>query len=589
MSFRKLLRSPRSWTVLALGAVLAVGCFGFGGEIVAWLQAVHRRNVEASERHHHGGHADEHEEHVPTVQRTVWNERLEVFVDHPFAVAGEPLTAAVHVSLASEGRPLAEGSATLILTRPGGGRLTASASEPTSPGVFLIEVTPPEAGVFQVQLDVDSPKLSPSTVRVALGTLQAYADEASVHLAEQKAAETQHEDVAFLKEQQWHARMVSTVVESRQLAERLVVPGRVIAPRFSEAVVPPPVAGQILPPPGGCFPRVGQRVRAGDVLAVIEPSVVGSEAVQLLVNRAQMETLDTELSTKQLEIEADVKATQLEFDLAKRHYERLRTLADEGVAAGRRAIEARYDVDQAEARLASLRDTLGAYAAARRRLADSVNDGRKHTQGTGLEGTLCVPLRSPISGTVIEVKARAGELTADGEPLLRIVDLERLYVEAHVSEYDLAKVEASLGASFRLSAYPDRLIPILGSGGGRLANIGATVDPLSRTVAVRYEVPNAEGLLRVGMYADVLIETARRVDVLAVPSEAVLDDNGAAVVFVQTGGESFERRLVTTGLSDGEMTEIREGLKAGERVIVRGAYSIRLSMLSGAMPEHHHH
>jgi RND family efflux transporter MFP subunit len=178
---------------------------------------------------------------------------------------------------------------------------------------------------------------------------------------------------------------------------------------------------------------------------------------------------------------------------------------------------------------------------------------------------------------------------ADGEPLLRIVDLERLYVEAQVSEYDLAKVEASPGASFRLSAYPDRLIPILGSGGGRLANIGATVDPLSRTVAVRYEVPNAEGLLRVGMYADVLIETARRADVLAVPSEAVLDDNGAPVVFVQTGGESFERRLVAIGLSDGEMTEIREGLKAGERVVVRGAYSIRLSMLSGAIPEHHHH
>jgi multidrug efflux pump subunit AcrA (membrane-fusion protein) len=324
-------------------------------------------------------------------------------------------------------------------------------------------------------------------------------------------------------------------------------------------------------------------------LAVIEPSVAGSDAVQLLANRAQMETLDTELSTKQLEIEAQIKATRLELDLARRQYERLSDLAEKGVTAGRRALEAQYDVESVETRLAGLRDTLAACSEARRRLAASVSDGKRLILGAGGDASLSVALRSPISGTVVEVNATVGELASDEQPLMRIVDLDRLYIEAQVSEYDLAKVQRSSGASFRLSAYPDRLISILGDGGGRLVNIGSTVDPLSRTVAVRYEVPNVEGLLRVDMYADVLIETARRADALAVPSEAIVDDNGASVVFVQTGGESFQRRLVTLGLSNGEMTEIREGLKAGDRVVVNGAYSIRLSMLSGAIPEHHHH
>ena len=83
------------------------------------------------------------------------------------------------------------------------------------------------------------------------------------------------------------ALRVAQGLSQRELAERLVVPGRVIAPRFSEAVVPPPVSGRVLPPPGGSLPLVGQKVRRGDVLVEIEPSVAGSDAVQMVANRAQ--------------------------------------------------------------------------------------------------------------------------------------------------------------------------------------------------------------------------------------------------------------------------------------------------------------
>jgi RND family efflux transporter MFP subunit len=150
-------------------------------------------------------------------------------------------------------------------------------------------------------------------------------------------------------------------------------------------------------------------------------------------------------------------------------------------------------------------------------------------------------------------------------------------------------VENSPGAKFRLSAYPDRILPIFGPGDGRLVFVGAVVDPESRTVLVRYEVPNDEGLLRLGMYADVMIETARRQDALAVPERAVVDDSGEPVVYVQQGGQTFERRAVQLGLQDGDRVEIRRGLALGERVVTRGAYAIRLSTLAGGVPEHHHH
>jgi multidrug efflux pump subunit AcrA (membrane-fusion protein) len=149
-------------------------------------------------------------------------------------------------------------------------------------------------------------------------------------------------------------------------------------------------------------------------------------------------------------------------------------------------------------------------------------------------------------------------------------------------------VQRSAGAAFRLSAYPERVFPLLGPSEGRPPSIGAVVDPDSRTLSVRYEASNPGGLLRLGMFADVMIEIDRRRDVLVAPIEAIVDDSGEPVVYVQREGESFARRPVELGIRDGDLMEIR-GLAAGERLVTRGAYTIRLSTLSGAIPEHHHH
>jgi RND family efflux transporter MFP subunit len=167
--------------------------------------------------------------------------------------------------------------------------------------------------------------------------------------------------------------------------------------------------------------------------------------------------------------------------------------------------------------------------------------------------------------------------------------MNRLYIDAEVSEYDLAKIEGSPGAEYRISAYADRIFPIFGPGDGRLVFTGAVVDADSRTVAVRYEVANREGLLRLGMFADVMIETGRRDAAMVVPLQAVVDDSGESIVFVQSGGESFQRRPVRLGLQDGQQLEVVQGLALGERVVVSGAYAIRLSTLAGGVPEHHHH
>ena len=181
----------------------------------------------------------------------------------------------------------------------------------------------------------------------------------------------------------------------------------------------------------------------------------------------------------------------------------------------------------------------------------------------------------------------SGELINNSHKLFHVINLDVLWIEANVSEYDLGRVRQAPGASYRLAAYPDRTMPIL-AGGGRLIDVGAIVDPETRTVPIRYEVPNPDGTLRVGMFADLLVETNRRETALTVPKEAIVDEGGEIVVYLQRGGETFERRRVEVGIRDADQVEIRNGLAAGDRVATKGAYTIRLSTMSSAIPAHGH-
>ena len=234
-----------------------------------------------------------------------------------------------------------------------------------------------------------------------------------------------------------------------------------------------------------------------------------------------------------------------------------------------------------------LRQVLQPYKEARERLAKVLGSRQASGDVGDQRGDMRVTLRSPIAGTIVEASVTSGELINNSRKLFHVVNLDTLWIEANVSEYDLARVQKAPGASYRLAAYPDRIMPII-SGGGRLIDIGAVVDPDTRTVPIRYEVPNPDGTLRVGMFADLLVETNHRQTALAVPKDAVVDEGGEVVVYLQRGGETFERRRVEVGIRDANQVEIRNGLAVGDRVANKGAYTIRLSTLSSAIPAHGH-
>jgi len=176
-------------------------------------------------------------------------------------------------------------------------------------------------------------------------------------------------------------------------------------------------------------------------------------------------------------------------------------------------------------------------------------------------------MRSPVNGVVTVKNIVEGARITSSEALYEITDLGQVWVQADIYESELTRVKVGTPAELTLGAYPGRTFK------GRVAFLDPQVDPRTRTVRVRLDVPNPKGELKPEMFGEVIFRTQARKG-LTIPVDAVLDSGTRKVVFVALGDGRFEPREVETGASLGESVEIRKGLAAGEAVITRANFLV---------------
>jgi Cu(I)/Ag(I) efflux system membrane fusion protein len=178
-----------------------------------------------------------------------------------------------------------------------------------------------------------------------------------------------------------------------------------------------------------------------------------------------------------------------------------------------------------------------------------------------------VTLYSPVSGYVLTRNAFGNQKITPDTDLYTVADLSRIWVLANVYEYQAPLVR--MGQLARIS------LPY--SGGrtysARVSYIQPQVDPATRTLQVRLELPNPGLALKPDMFVDVQFDVPQQ-RLLTVPAEAVLDSGTAQTVFVDRGNGYFEPRAVETGQHAGDRVEILKGLEAGERVVTSGNFLI---------------
>jgi membrane fusion protein, heavy metal efflux system len=182
------------------------------------------------------------------------------------------------------------------------------------------------------------------------------------------------------------------------------------------------------------------------------------------------------------------------------------------------------------------------------------------------------------------LSAVTGGTVEAGQEILRITDLDRVWVVAEVPESESGILKNLKRAELEIA---QERIMIPGKR-GKIELIGSVVDPESRRIPVSFEIANEDHILRIGQSLTARLSKGISQELVSVPASALVDDAGRPVVFVQHDGEGFERRPVRAGATSGNYVQITEGIQAGERVVSRGAYLIRLAALSTQIPAHGH-
>lgn len=189
-----------------------------------------------------------------------------------------------------------------------------------------------------------------------------------------------------------------------------------------------------------------------------------------------------------------------------------------------------------------------------------------------IERTRNVPLTitwsSPRDGVVLKRNAVDGQKAAAGQVLFRIADVSVLWVLVDVPEYDLGNVKVGASATVRVRGLPGHTFA------GRVDLIYPEVKTATRTIPVRIELPNPDGLFRPDMYADVDINTGPAARVVAVPNSAIIDTGTRQIVILDRGEGRFEPRKVKVGMRGEGFTEIRNGVAEGDRVVVAANFLI---------------
>lgn len=311
------------------------------------------------------------------------------------------------------------------------------------------------------------------------------------------------------------------------------------------AHVAPRVAGRLVGVPAA----LGATVSAGEVLAIVDSTELGEAKAAFLRARARHE-------------------------VAHRRFERERSLHADRISSEQEVLEAEGEAREAAADLAAARETLrlvGLSAEAIERLSWNDPDSSR------------VPVRAPFAGRVVARQATIGELVSPEDTLFTLADLSEVWLWIDLYERDLAHVRAGDRAEVRLDAWPEEAFA------GELAYVADEIDPASRTVRARVDLPNRQRRLKPGMFARVTLATGEEpAPVLAVPRAAVQRDGAESVVFVRTGPGRFERREVAIGRIAGDLVEILGGLEPGDEVVTEGAFLLRSQASADQLGGHHH-
>lgn len=463
---------------------------------------------------------------------TIYSDKTELFVEFKALVVGQESRFAAHfTALGDLFKAINEGSVTLSLTDANGMEATSvTADKPDVPGIFRLRLTPEKVGIFDLIFDIKTPAY---TDKITIENVEVFADERTA-LEKQSPIEASGNDIAYSKEQAWKVEFANAPARVQLFSEVVRTSGQLLAAPGDEAVLAAQISGIVSF--SGKNMVVGSAVAAGTSLFTLK---------------------STEVVTSDL----DATFRQAENDVvtAQKQYDRAAELVKDKIISEKEFLEAKLRLENARAQLANAT------------VSKNFNRNRQSVS-------------APMSGYLKNILVENGAFVQAGQPLATISKSKRLLLRADVSQKYFPKLTSFSSANFRTS--DDGQVFSTKNLNGRVVSTGKSADARSPFLPIHFEIDNVGGFVP-GSVVEVFLQSGSS-PALIIPASALMEEQGVFYVYVQTAGETFQKRELKLGATDGLNVQVLSGIAEGERIVTKGAYQIKLSIASGTMPAHGH-
>lgn len=196
-----------------------------------------------------------------------------------------------------------------------------------------------------------------------------------------------------------------------------------------------------------------------------------------------------------------------------------------------------------------------------------------------------IAVRVPMNGYIKNIQVKEGDYVTVGQPLFTVTQNNRLFLRAEVSERYYSALKDVVSANF-MTPYDNKLYE-LDKLNGRLISAGKTAGEGSYYLPVTFCFNNTVDVVP-GSFVEVYLLSKIKPNTLALPVEALTEEQGLYFIYTQQCKESYKKQEVTLGNRNGREVEILSGVHPGDKVVVRGAYHVKLASASGALPVHSH-
>jgi membrane fusion protein, heavy metal efflux system len=466
-----------------------------------------------------------HEAGLTSLAYTLYSDRSEIFVEFKPLVVGSPSKFAAHFTILGENfLPLTEGTVTLSLIIGDKG-IKYTADTPSVPGIYRLSLTPTIAGKGKLIFDI---KTKTFTDQIIIDNITVYADEKTA--MENQSDESGGNDISYLKEQAWRVEFANAKVERQPFSNIIKTSGQILSAPGDEIIITAKANGIVLF--AGNKTSIGSAVNTGTPLFTITG---GDLAVG--------------------NIDASFKEVKANYERAKSDYDRATDLAKDKIISQKEFQQTKLVFENAQT---------------------AYNAMSKNYSSKG---------QVVMNGYVKNIFISEGQYVEAGTPLATVSKNKKLILQANVSQKYFHNLAAISSANFKTT--DNEIVYSTTRLNGKIISYGKSASESSPFIPITFEIDNTGNLIP-GSVVEVYLQSFPIPDALLIPVSSLMEEQGNFFVYVQTEGETFQKREVKLGASDGINIQLLSGVSEGERVVTKGAYNIKLSVASGALPAHGH-